>query len=53
VAASFVQNVDSGAIGAHNLTVVDMQEHPGMPEGAIAAVAGDSAVADVEGFRGN
>src|ERR1700723_1019124 len=45
VAASFVQDVDAGAIGAHHLVVLDVKEHARMAEGA--AIAGDSAVVDV------
>jgi acylglycerol lipase len=50
VAASFLQDVDAGAVGAHYLLVLNIQEHPRMTEGP--AVAGDGAVVDLKGFRG-
>src|SRR5262249_55839097 len=50
VASSFLQNVDAGAIGTDDLMVLDEQKHPGMAERT--AVAGDGAVVDVKGLRG-
>ena len=50
VAGAGFQHVEARAIGAHDLAVGDAQEHPGMAERAVAAVAGDRALVDVDDF---
>src|SRR5580658_733285 len=50
VAASFFQDVDAGAVGAHHLMVLDVQEHARVAKRT--AVACDGAVIDLKGLRG-
>jgi hypothetical protein len=50
VASSFIQDVDAGAIGAHHLLLLNIEEHAGMAQRT--AIAGDGAVVDVKSLRG-
>src|SRR5271157_5896998 len=48
VTGSFVQHIEARAVGAQHGSVLDVQEHPWMAQGGVAAVAGDRAVVDVD-----
>jgi hypothetical protein len=50
VAGSFIQDIDAGAIGAHHLVVLNIQEHARVAQRT--AIAGDGAVVDVKCLRG-
>jgi hypothetical protein len=50
VAGSGVQDIHTGAIGAHDRLPFDMQEHPWMSQRTVAAVAGDGSCVDMDGL---
>src|SRR5580692_11072113 len=52
VAGSRVQYVEPRAVRAHDLLALDVQEDARVAQRAVPAVAGDSAVIDVNDFRG-
>ena len=52
VAGSFVQDINTRAIRANALMLLDTQIHPGMAKRAVTPIAGDDTVVDMKGFRG-
>src|SRR5580698_1204132 len=52
VAGPLVQHIKSRAVWAHDRLRLDVQEHPRVAERAVAAIAGNGAVVDMDDLRG-
>src|SRR5271155_5686900 len=52
VAGPFIQNVKPRAVRAHDRLRLDVQEHARVAQRAVAAIAGNGAVVDVDDLGG-